>query len=251
MLIRKIPKAILFIVLFLLVSCNTFKPEYELLVSEKEEYYAINPDTILNSIAQGDIKDIFIPLSTEPLDDKEQAVHWIADDYLRVVRVFSEQVNNETLDHWYIKRVLFDYGCADIGKGFERGRLQFFKVGDFNGKGVRTVMDIDLMPMRKIIYRAEEIYSPVVEKWEAIDLKAIKISAEEAVEIAERMGGSDARAKVADSCFVNIDLLPKGVVGYNGWTVSYRIFSERSSIETIFEILINPQNGNFQVVISQ
>jgi hypothetical protein len=221
---------------------------YELLISEKEEYYAINPDTILNRISQGNIKDIFTPLPTEPSDEKKQVVHWNSDEYFRLIWTFTNQVGNESQDKWNIKQVLFDYTCADTGKGFERGRLRLFKVGVTDGKESRTVLDVDLMPVRQIIRRGEGIYSPVIENWKFIDLKEIKVSAEQAIEIAERNGGSKARAKVADKCFVNIDLLAGGS-GYNGWTVSYQAFNERSSLETIFEIRINPQDGVFLVVI--
>lgn len=234
---------------FLLASCSTLKPEYELLISEKEKYYAINPATTLISISQGQIEDAFIPHSAETFDENnKQTIHWSADEYFLVAWSLNQVVGNGSVDDWNIKRVIFDYDCVNTGMGFERGRIRLFKVGIIAGKESRTVLDIDLMPTNKVIRIGEGIYSPIVEKWDALDLNNIKISAEQAIKIAEQNGGKNARNKVANECFVSIDLLTGGLVGYNGWTVSYRVFNAYSSLETMFEVLIDPQNGNFQVV---
>ncbi len=256
MFLRKVFKSfILLTIFYLLLSCNSLgKSAYEKLISDKEEYYSIDPPALINVIAQSDKTNLFT--LHPPMDDQsdmwllplEKSVDWDQDDYLHVAQAFNEYIGNQALKDWKVKWISFDCDCVDTGAGFDRGFLQFFKVSLSNKQEARTVLTMDIMPWRKIIRRYQAVYSPVIEDWDALNLETMKISAKHAVEIAEKNGGSNLRAEIADKCFVNVSIIASGS-GYDGWTVTYStIKTENSNSKNIFEIHIDPVDGNFRVV---
>jgi hypothetical protein len=151
------------------------------------------------------------------------------------------------LEDWKIKMIYLEYDCIDTGLGFARGNFQFFKVDQSAKQGTRTVLTIDIQPWRKIIRTYEAVYSPILENWESLDLQKIKISARQAFNIAEKNGGSDARAKVANKCLVTVFMVAPGS-RYGGWSVEYTIHDENLGSNTIYEVLVDPQNGKSEVV---
>lgn len=230
---------------FLQAACE---PEYEVRVSEKESYYTFSPETILNDITQGKIDDIFALISPETVDKEEHPVYWTSADYFSVAWLLKEQISQDSLDSWQLRAVSLNYECANPDLGFSRGVFDFFRTGNTGDQQFRDTLGIDVKPGSKVARRYDIRYSPVLEKWKAINLDELQVSAEQAVEIARRNGGDAVVAFVEDRCFAIASLL-QGGSGYQGWTVRYNIFNEKSSLETIFEIHIHPVDGRFQVVV--
>jgi hypothetical protein len=258
MFLEKIFKLFVLLTVFsLLFSCSFLgKRDYEKIISDKEEYYTIDPLHLIGAITQGDKENLFV--LHKPLSDQsdmwslpiEKSVQWDQEDYFHVVNALNEYIGNQPLEDWKVKMIYLDYDCVDTGAGFNRGLLEFFKVDDSSDKGeVRTVLTADVMPWRKIVRWYQAVYSPVLEDWGELDLKKITISAKQAIEIAEKNGGSDVRAKIANKCTVNISMIAPGS-GYGGWVITYSTTkSEKLQSTNIFKILIDPKDGKFQLVI--
>lgn len=241
-----------FLSISLLVSCSlSGKNEYENLISGTEDYYTLDPLNFATAQTNENTKDLFT--SHAPFKDQsdmldlplEKSVQWNQDDYIHVAQAFNEHLGNDSLDNWKIKMISLNTDCSDIGKGFNQAFLRFFKISELNNQQVRTVLTLDILPWHKIARRYQAVYAPVLENWEVVDLRKIKINASQAAEIAEKNGGSKARANVGDNCFVDMYVLSSGS-GYLGWTVNY--FLQNSNLKSIFRILIDPQDGSFSVV---
>lgn len=241
-------------VLCLLLSCSMGKLEYEILISEKEDYYnIIDPVMLMSAIAQGNKDNMFL-LRTPFADEsemwslpEEKTVYWEQPDYYRIAQVLNEYIGNEPLENWEIKYVILENNCTDAGRGFMRGSFEFFKVASSTKGGSRAVMMMDIQPWRKITRVYSAAYSPVVEKWTGLDFEKVKISAIQAIEIAEKNGGSDARNKVENKCLVSVSMIAPGS-GYN-WIVNYTVINEKKVSNTIYEALVDSQDGKFQVVL--
>lgn len=238
----------------LLLSCNSLgKSENEKLISGKEEYYSINPVMLMSAIYQGEKENLFVqrtPFADQSemwLLPEEKSLYWEQDDYFQIAQVLNEYIGNGSLEDWKIKMIYLESGCTNIGFGFTRGSLRFFRVDRSFMQGTRTVLTMDMLPWRKIIRTYEALYSPILENWESLDLQKIKISSKQAVDVAEKNGGSDARTKVENKCSVIVSMIAPGSV-YDGWTVRYKTSDENSEFNTIYEVLVDPQDGKFQVV---
>jgi len=237
----------------LLLSCNSLgKSENEKLISGKEEYYTIDPATLMNATNQENKEGLFI-LRTPFADQsemwslpEEKTVYWEQNDYYQVAKTLNEYLGNEPLENWGIKYVILDNDCVDAGYGFARGSFKFFKIASSAKGGSRAVMTMDIQPWRKITRVYSAVYSPVIEKWTSLDFEKVKISARQAFEIAEKNGGSDARSKVENKCFVSVSMLAPGS-GYN-WIVRYTVSNEKIGPNTIYEVLVDSRDGKFQVV---
>lgn len=251
---KDIMSLIFLVILCLQTSCRFMgKSENENLILEKEEYFTIDPLTLMNAINQSNKENLFN--SRAPFTDQsemwslpeEKTVYWKQNDYFQIAQALNEYLGNEPLENWKIKMVSLDYDCTDTGLGFTRGYFRFFKINQSEKQGTRTVLTMDIMPWRKIIRAYEAVYSPILENWDSLDFQKIKISSKQAIEIAENNGGIDARNKIANKCFVTISMIAPGS-GYGGWTVNYSAVNENSASEDVYKVLIDPQDGKFLVI---
>ena len=255
MFLQKVFKlCVLLILSFLLLSCNSLgKSEYENLISEKEQYFTFDPITSMKAINQGNEKSLFVlraPFANQDemwLLPEEKTVYWEQDDYFRIAQVLNEDIGNGLSKGLNVQMFFLENDCMDTGLGFTRGNFTFFKVDQSDKQGTRTVITIDIQPWRKIIRTYKAVYSPIVENWGRLDLQKIKVSARQALDIAEKNGGSDARGRVANKCLVSVSMFARDSE-YDGWDVRYTTSDEKSGINTIYEVYVDPQNGKSTLI---
>jgi hypothetical protein len=190
--------------LFATLSCNIDRTENEIIQSEF--LFAFDSASVLVSIERGET-NIFFPISEEPeLQSVSQGkpVSWKQADYFRIADVLHKHVWGESLGNWQLYQMYFSLGCDQINLGFQFGQIRLFQVQDLGDGEIRKLHTIEIDPARNFARVVEVDYSPNLEDWKAVNFPAIKISAEEAVSIADKNGGYEKRTAVENKCDISI-----------------------------------------------
>jgi hypothetical protein len=230
-----------------LSSCLAWwQPErtYEHEISSNRGYYIIDPDTILEALANGKA-NIFKQASGPPTwtySLGDQTIMWNQANYFQIVQAFHEFVWHESLESWKLHSMSFRIACEDIERGFLYGDFEYYKIINPDNEETRLVRTIHVRPGDKSIDWWERQLLPIREKWPVIDLSTVRVTVDEALALAESNGGNTARLSVSNEC--NIYLLLKLDAFYEGWQVGY---SGRGP-KNIFKIYIEPFSGEYEVV---
>jgi hypothetical protein len=217
---------------------------YEREVSSGEGTFAIDPATILESLAQGKM-DIFTSLSGTPEAPPlmpVEAVEWSQADYFQIAEALHEFVWKESWQDWKVNRLVFRLDCEHANKGPQQLSIVLYKIVQLREEESRFVRDIFIMPMKRSVEWSEAELQPVQENWESIDLEQIKVPAEAALQIAEANGGSEARSAIGNACDIYIRLFEPVA---DGWRVEYA--ADKDS-DNVFMIFVDPLTGEFKII---
>jgi hypothetical protein len=246
---KKFNKPQIFLLLFMVIliisfACKSLTFEKEEEVSRKEAFYTINPNTILESIAQGK-GNIFTlqAVTPEVIASLISAtpVQWSQADYFHIAEALFQFAWNETLKKWSLDRMAFGMDCQDANYGPQYADFTFYKVEQSDGKESRLVRRIYILHQEKTVWWTEIEYFPMLADWGNIDLTKTKISVNDAFQIAERNGGYRARLGVENNCKVTA-FLP--IWGYDGWNITY------TGLDKLFDINIDPLSGEYKILAS-
>lgn len=183
--------------------------------------YTIEPGKILESLARGE-KGVFLP-ETAPeltLSSPSQPVNWKQVDYFQIADALHEYVWGESLEDWNLYFLDFSLGCNEINNGLQYGQFTFFKIEKIGGRQTRITHNIEIDPKNKSVSAWQTNYYPSLVTWKSIDLINTKISADEALQIAERDGGYSKRTAVNNSCNISVGI-SRDTANYSGWIVIY------------------------------
>ncbi len=131
--------------------------------------------------------------------------------------------------------------CRDNPKGFDFGEIAYFKTVPRNDwLKDYTVRAMQITPRYGDVTSAGgAIYpQPLFDKWEYIDLKQVKITAEDALKIAEENGGKEARLSTQNKCTIQVKLS-----GDFGWRVF--VYDDKTG-SSFFSIEINRDTGKIK-----
>ncbi len=200
-------------------------------------YYKIDPGTILASLDEGKA-DVFMPLPENPSDLKESyAVSWTQTDFLKIADALSREVWKEPLDlnHWNVLYIGFQKGCAS--DGFQSLNMIYNKIVSVGLQIVYSTRYMDMSPTYGYVQWAGDgtFYTPLVAGLKRIDLLNFKISADAALQIAERNGGSATRAQLANKCGISV-YMPEGDT--RNWFVNYDFFT----------VVIDAYSGSYKIL---
>lgn len=202
--------------------------------------FKINPETILASVDQGET-DIFLP-DSRPIDERlngpilyTKPILWRQSDHLKIARALSQYVWKDNLDNWKLFDMIFLIDCQDNLNGLPRGDFSYFKTTFEKGKIVDTWREVEIAPAYLWVAWGDgaKFAHPIFGR-KSIDLSRLKVTAEDALKIAEEQGGREARLRAQNQCDIYLSLAPEGL--RKGWWVSYNT-SEN------FEIRIDPYTG--------
>jgi hypothetical protein len=157
-------------------------------------YYQIDPETILSKLEQGKT-DVFVPLledpdMAEPLNDVPYS--WTQADFLEVASALGQMAWDDPmdLDNWSVYFVLFVGSCQDDPMGFDNADITYFKAIELDGEKVYTTRKIEIDPDYNLVrWGNEAIYPQSVGNWKGVDLAGAKITADDALRIAEENDG--------------------------------------------------------------
>lgn len=202
------------------ISCNMDQRENETITNI--QYFSIEPKSLLELVSQGK-EAAFISIRDEPelsSSSKGEPVSWDQIDYFQIAEALHELVWGESLETWDLYRMDFSSGCDQIDIGFQYAQFVFFKVINLDGQETRVGHFIEIDPSRNFIQAIETEYYPNLANWKTIDLATVKVSASEALRIAEKDGGLEKRTAVKNECSVSVGISRDTVV-YDGWLVIY------------------------------
>lgn len=225
-------------------GCKLFQEEVE--KTTKQGYYAIQPESILETLAHEDtsafvlVTDQYVDYSAPPTGS---TVTWTQSDYLYIVDTFYKLMLHDTLNDWHLNSMGFALSCADVEAGLQVGRFQFFKiVSDENDQEVRVVRFIEVDPRYKIVSLWEREFSPKIMNWSSIDLSRMKFDSEKALQIAENTGGQTRRLSINNACSITLNLSPNSAQ-YRGWNVFY---TQDDNRRIAFDVNIDPFSGDIR-----
>ena len=204
--------------------------------------YQFDPQTIFSSLDQGKL-DVFTPIldDSATIDVKYNGIAWTQDDFLRIANVLSQQVWAEPLDlnGWITYHIRFNGDCNAKFNGFNEFKLTYYKTIKTGWEMRYIARTITLKPIVGLaLWGGDgEFSAPKLLGWSGIALTKFKITADEAVRIADENGGREAR-QGSDKCAVYV--MPVETFYSNhgdDWHVQY------SNTKPSFSIYINPFTG--------
>jgi hypothetical protein len=203
-------------------------------------YYTLNPATIRLNIT-GEKIDAFKKLSVESDIVDEGSLgsfFWSQQDYLQVAGAFHKFVWGESVDDWQINAMSFGRHCANKPIGFESGDVTYYKQLDRSSYNVHQVY---ISPETGRIVSGENVFRRPLFGWKGVYPSKIKVTADNALQLSEEMGGREFRSKLNNACSIAIVLRTNPED--NGWLVGY--FSTDGTAN--FTIYINPYTGSYNI----
>ncbi len=199
--------------------------------------FRIDPSTIVASLDKGSM-NVFLP-DSRSVEDRlngpalyTEPVLWSQSDNLKIASSLNQFVWHDSLGSWNLFQMSFETDCRDDPAGLPGGDFQYFKTIFDKGQIKDTWREIEIEPGYSYVAwggGAESGHPPL--GWKSIDLSRLKVTAEDAIRIAEASGGREARLRVQNKCYIYLLLMPD-----KGWWVNYGSSSG-------FGILIDPHTG--------
>jgi len=214
----------LLVLMFIIVACNHEFDELERfrnpnnLSSYDPEiypnsdigYYRIDPKTILAELDRGET-NVFTPLLEDP-NLVEEPTHatasWTQEDFVEIASALGKLTWDDPMNlaEWSVYSILFHGNCQDDLRGFHSVDITLFKTVEVNGEKAYTTRLIEINSESGWVrWGSGATYSrPILHRWSGIDLAGAKITADEALHIAEENGGKEARLQSANRCFIHV-----------------------------------------------
>ena len=225
----------------MILSCLTLSVRKERLVSSDSQDYRIDPDTLLERLEQGKT-DIFTPLTATQAavpSTPGPPVRWSQADYERIVQALFRIVFQESLENWKLVDIVLDVDCANVDRGtYTDAQFRFFKIIHTRQEESKIERNILILPLKRLVSWDDQEWYPKVTDWTPLNLAQFKISAEEALQIAEKNGGSEARGAVENACTITT---AAGLVRLKGWNTFYT--PSDNNLKTLFDVDIDPVSG--------
>lgn len=210
-------------------------------------YYEIDPTTILDRLNHGET-NVFVPFfgdwdREEPYYD---VITWTQADYLKIANALSLETWKEPLDlkNWDVIIIDLEQDCDVNPHGFHTFSMTYYKsMGIKNWERQYTTRHIEVYSWKGIVRwgRNASFSTPLILGWDGFDLTQFKITADDALPIAEENGGLDVRQSVDNACRIlltanQLSPLPHAV----NWLVDY----DRAD----FYMHINPYTGKAKIL---
>ncbi|MCI0551957.1 MAG: hypothetical protein L0287_13475 [Anaerolineae bacterium] len=186
--------------------------------------FRIDPGTILPSINERDV-DVFLPESRS-VDDVNwtgdalypESIEWRQADYLKIGNALNKFVWNDALDDWNLFHMSFATTCQDNPTSLTRGDFRYFKTIFERGKIKYSWRTMFVIPeYLNVAWGGDAVYPRLPWGYKKIDLSRLKVTAEDAIGIAEENGGREARLRIQNQCNIVLLLMPQR---FDGWHVS-------------------------------
>jgi hypothetical protein len=207
-----------------------------------------DPNSILDSLSRGNF-EVFNKVDEPPVVPDlpyTGSVYWGTNDFLDVAKAFHEFQWKESPSAWGLHYVEFVYDCNNIGNGPYYAGFSFIKIAWQNNQWVRFKHDIQLNLLSKSVQWIEAVRTPALENWQAIDLADIKVSAADALKMAEANGGEEARQKAENKvCTIALALTPNGLM--KPWRVDYSVV-EQDRLVSLLTFEIDSATGKLQII---
>jgi hypothetical protein len=201
--------------------------------------YRITIATILSDLENGR-KDVFSPdpapheIYTSMFGEVPMP-SWHQADYVKIDEALHEFVWKETLSNWRVERLLLDTSCRDHDIGFGDATFFYFRPIWMGGSLRYESREIQIRPLDgEVSWGGGARFPHPILGWRGLDLNKLKVTGEEALQIADAAGGKLARLSAADSCAIRMNLNRDA-----GWSIWY----ESGDGTLIYTAYIDPSTG--------
>lgn len=229
-------KQIKIYILAFIIVCGLVACDSNFRTVEQEIFFRFNPNLILESIKENK-KDLFVETSDET--NQEQIIgiinveSWNQSDYLRIVDAAHQFVWSESITNWKISFMSFALSCEEIDYGFQSAIVTLYKKQIIWNEISTIEHEIHIQPKTGLITVWEFVYDSLFSNLKSLNIAEIKTSADQALLIAEKDGGTKKRLEVNNVCDISVSLAPSSV-DYEGWRILYspNIYSSLIDLET-------------------
>ena len=200
-------------------------------------HYTFEPETIRASVEQGK-KGLFQPIPDYVNDNIYPLgfFSWRQQDYLKIADALYQFAYSDTLKSWKLYRWHFEKNCGDNPVGFNSADIVYFN----SSTGEHTQIVIEPLAKEADWGKNDRFESPSFWGWKSINPTQIKITADDALQIAETHNGKEVRLAIQNRCYISIYLF----ADTNLWEVNYY----GDSFENVFEMTIDPYYGNYKII---
>lgn len=212
----------------------------------KEKRTTLNSGSyVIDGITGGipnELSPLGFTLSSRGVDPRQTgiAATWTQREFETIGVSFTEKVLRDTPERWKLAHMGFSLNCQDVGVGLQFAYFKLFRnQGDWpNNARFERHMRVFAQD-REVTYYDEQAV-PDLQSWSAIDMKKVRVSADQALNIAEHNGGSGKRPAVGEPCGIRIEM--NGWEG-NHWRVTYSyLVSAKRSVD--FVVIVDAETGN-------
>ena len=206
-----------------------------------EKTFSIESKTILETASFE--KNVFVPISNDsPRTQATTFVQWNQSDYLSLAEALHSVAWKETLDSWNLSEMFFRMECKDISIGPQFGQINYLKTVKTKDKEAILVRVMEIEPEINQAYTAEIDYYSTQRSW--LDISKVKVSAEQALQIAESNGGSKLRQEMGNNCRI-YQSISANKDEYSGWIISYSSYDKP---ELNRDFYIDAETGNYKTL---
>ncbi len=207
--------------------------------------YKIDSGSIISSLGQGD-NNVFSAVLATPETGSALApgsFAWHELDYLKIAKALHQFVWKQPFDSWNLYSMQFKRGCKGPLGGFDSAEFTVYKAVEVNGQQVYTAHGVGIYPLLSIVSWGGDTNfpRPLIFGWQSIDIAGLKITADDALQIAEQNGGSKIRQRVNDGCRISARVSTKG------WYVQY----SGNDFSDLLEVLVDARTGKANVIKAQ
>jgi hypothetical protein len=212
------------------------------------ETYSIDSSTLLDSVKSGKT-DVFTLLKATPAvypSPSLRPVHWTEQDYFAISHAFQQFAWKDSLDGWKLGSMTFTLDCEDISFSPLRGAFTFSKMVNSQNTNIRIERTILIDAKDNDVNYHEFEFGPNAQTLSSIDLSKSKITMQDALQIAEKNGGTKARSGVNNNCSILADFDVNGAYK-DGWLINYFTTSADNSVDLLW-LDVNAQTGACKVI---
>lgn len=229
----------------LLIGRDNYKSPGLLDSYSNQGYFEFDPETILMALAHNEI-DALTPFLENPLREEPYypSIAWSQSDHLAFANALSNKVWKEPLDLTSWKALYFslNQGCSDNLDGFHSSTIVYYKkvgISDWEQRYVTRRISITTQ-QGLASWGEEEFGSPLFSEWYGVNLSEFKVSADNALQIAEEHGGYRIRQEVSNTCRIILSVNNLDQQHQDDWIVDYD--------RAYFYMHINPFTGQYKIL---
>jgi hypothetical protein len=200
--------------------------------------FAVRSDTLLDSLSNnyGNAFQLSDPVPLVP--EKKYQVLWRQQDYLKIANAAFNYKWEESPSSWSLYSMQFDTACQYSDVGFWRAFIVYYKSIWMGSSLKYTTREIDVYPWVGFVeWGAESSYPHPILGWSGIDLKRVKLPADDVLRVAEENGGKLARLAVGNKCDIHLNLYGSST---RGWVIYY--YAEGHAAMSL-QLCVNPYAG--------
>jgi len=227
-------------------GCQWFTLEDEQRVELDNKTFSIYPTTLLQSLAHNNKNTFVLQTATPPATPYWSSLSepWKQSDYLFIAQAFHQFVSGQSLDGWGLEKMTFNTECEKVSEGLQEGGFTFFRTEHFSDNDSHLIHFIYISQwLNEVDFESAETFYHALGEYPSLDLSKIKISAEQALQIAESAGGSKFRKDWENDCVVRMSIESAGK--YRGWLISY---SPNDPQKPHFWITVNETTGEYLIL---